>query len=359
MRVFGGEQIAKVMDFLKIEEDQAIENNMVSKAIESAQKKVESFFFDQRKRLVEFDDVMNKQREIIYRRRRNLLEAATVAIKDKSEDSDDKLKTVIENENGQEVTLKNQILDYISNEVGKIVTLRAPVEFTDDEYDAIVKDFVKIIPFDDNSQKKLVKKISKLEGSEEILEELMEVVHKTYESREKVVGEAVMRELEKYVVLATIDEKWMDHLDAIEGLREGIWLRGDKNTVLAEYKREAFNMFEDLIANVEETISQRIFRIQTRMQKTVVPEDIHLEKKKSASISAAKNSDEIKQTNIQSGNSNDLASALGSLQTNREPEQEVKKQAAKAKEKVGRNDPCPCGSGLKYKKCGLLGKCDS
>jgi preprotein translocase subunit SecA len=168
-----------------------------------------------------------------------------------------------------------------------------------------------------------------------------------------------MRELEKYVVLATIDEKWMDHLDAIEGLREGIWLRGDKNTVLAEYKREAFNMFEDLIANVEETISQRIFRIQTRMQKTVVPEDIHLEKKKSASISAAKNSDEIKQTNIQSGNSNDLASALGSLQTNREPEQEVKKQAAKAKEKVGRNDPCPCGSGLKYKKCGLLGKCDS
>ena len=360
MRVFGGEQIAKVMEFLKIEEDQAIENNMVSKAIESAQKKVESFFFDQRKRLVEFDDVMNKQREIIYRRRRNLLEAATIAIKNDEGSTDDKLKTVLENEAGEKITLKNQILDYISNEVGKIVTLRAPVEFTNDEYDAIVKDFVKIIPFDDGSQKRLSKKISKLESSEEIMEELMDVVHKTYESREKVLDEKVMRELEKYVVLATIDEKWMDHLDAIEGLREGIWLRGDKNTVLSEYKREAFVMFEDLIANVEETISQRIFRIQARTQRTVVPEDIQMEKKAASSLAEEVVADKKVVASQATSSSNDLASALGSLQgSNSSANTNVPKQAPKKAEKVGRNDPCPCGSGLKYKKCGLLGKCDS
>jgi preprotein translocase subunit SecA len=365
MRIFGGEQIAKVMDFLKIDEDQAIENPMVSKAIESAQVKVETFFFDQRKRLVEFDDVMNKHREIIYKRRRRLLEAGTVEVKS-NKGSDDKLATVMVDEAGKKITLKDQIMDYLSNEITGLVTLRAPEKFTQEEFDAISKEFVRIIPFDDASQTRLATKLSKLSNTEEISEELMDIINKTYESREKSLGEAIMRELEKYVVLSTIDEKWMDHLDAVEDLREGIWLRGDKNTVLAEYKKEAFIMFEDLIAGVESTIAARIFRVQPMMQRSTMPEKINLQAPSESTPSLGQAVQvERRQENAGSGNSNrgnggsgktsDLAAALGKMgggsssNVGRNLNQSTDKYA-----KVGRNDLCPCGSGLKYKKCGLI-----
>lgn len=371
MRIFGGEQIAKVMDFLKIDEDQAIENTMVSKAIESAQVKVETFFFDQRKRLVEFDDVMNKHREIIYKRRRRLLEAGTVKVKP-SELSDDKLATVLTDEQGQQVTLKNQIMDYLSNEVTALVSLRAPENFTDEEFDAIVKEFARIIPFDEASQKRLAEKISKLDNTEDISSELLEVVAKTYESREKTIGEAVMRELEKFVVLSTVDEKWMDHLDSIEDLREGIWLRGDKNTVLAEYKKEAFAMFESLIANVESTITARIFRVQPMMNnRPTMPERINLQAPSEAtpSLSQAVQVERRQEQTAggaisnaganpdRKGSAGDLAAALGQMGGGSSSSSNTTGSGTNTNKyaKVGRNDLCPCGSGLKYKKCGLVG----
>jgi len=153
------------MDFLKLEEDQVIENPMVSKAIESAQVKVETFFFDQRKRLVEFDDVMNKHREIIYKRRRRLLEAGTVEVQP-NKTSDDKLATVLLDEVGQKITLKDQIMDYLSKEITGLVSLHAPEQFTPDEFEAITKEFVRIIPFDNASQSRLTTKISKLTSAE-------------------------------------------------------------------------------------------------------------------------------------------------------------------------------------------------
>jgi preprotein translocase subunit SecA len=273
-------------------------------------------------------------------------------------DSDDQLANQIINEAGERITLKNQILDYVADEVTGIVSLRAPEDFSEDEFAAIIQDFVKIIPFDELSQKRLAKKLAKLADVEEMTDELMNIVSQTYEKREEKIGEALMRELEKFVVLSTIDEKWMDHLDAIEDLRQGIWLRGDKNTVLAEYKREAFNMFEELIANIQSTIAQRIFRVQPVMKQAVAPvknlnlqkEDVH-----SASLSQemAKTSDVAKK-----GSSNDLAAALKGSSSGRVQANAVKANQASSKfDKVGRNDPCPCGSGLKYKKCGLLGKC--
>lgn len=370
MRIFGGEQIAKVMDFLKIDEDQAIENAMVSKAIESAQVKVETFFFDQRKRLVEFDDVMNKHREIIYKRRRRLLEAGTVKVKP-SELSDDRLATVLTDEQGQQVTLKNQIMDYLSNEVTALVSLRAPENFTNEEFEAIVKEFARIIPFDEASQKRLAEKISKLDNTEDISSELLEVVAKTYESREKAIGEAVMRELEKFVVLSTVDEKWMDHLDGIEDLREGIWLRGDKNTVLAEYKKEAFNMFEGLIASIESTIASRIFRVQPLMNnRPTMPERINLQAPSEATPSLSQ-AVQVERRQEQSaagaisnaganlgrkGSAGDLAAALGQMRASSSSSNTTTGSGAADKyAKVGRNDLCPCGSGLKYKKCGLVG----
>lgn len=365
MRIFGGEQIAKVMDFLKIDEDQAIENAMVSKAIESAQVKVETFFFDQRKRLVEFDDVMNKHREIIYKRRRRLLEAGTIKI-ESTKKSDDKLATVIKDDQGKKITLKDQIMDYLSNEVTSLVSLRAPENFTDEEFDAISKEFMRIIPFDDASQKRLTTKITKLNTTEDISSELLDVVSKTYESREKTLGEAVMRELEKYVVLSTIDEKWMDHLDSIEDLREGIWLRGDKNTVLAEYKKEAFLMFESLIANIENTIAARIFRVQPLMNRPTMPKNINLQAPSEATPSLGQAVQvERRQENAgvdanrsspRSRSDGDLAAALGKMGNSSAVNSGAGKNIAADKyAKVGRNDLCPCGSGLKYKKCGLVG----
>ncbi|PIR59188.1 MAG: preprotein translocase subunit SecA, partial [Candidatus Pacebacteria bacterium CG10_big_fil_rev_8_21_14_0_10_56_10] len=255
MRIFGGEQISKVMDFLKVEENQPIVHNMVSKSIESAQVKVEGFFFDQRKRLVEFDDVMNKHREVIYRRRRRLLEQGS-----DNGDSDGGGKSNGDgNDTGGDgvdvrkrpAALRNQILDYIEAEVETLVNLRSPDSFTADEYDAIVKEFTQIIPFDVASQRELAKNFSRTKDSEQLVDKLMEIVEQTYQAREQAFGPVRLRQLERLVVLSTVDEKWMDHLDSMDNLRQGIWLRGDKNTVLSEYKKEAFAMFEALIANIE------------------------------------------------------------------------------------------------------------
>jgi len=370
MRIFGGEQIAKLMNLLQIDEQQVIENKMVSKAIESAQTKVETFFFDQRKRLVDFDDVMNKHREIIYKRRRRLLEVATISIKQAQ--SDDRLANVIVDEQGQETTLKAQILDYIQQEVTLLVNNRLSLENTDAEseaeaYQLIVKDFTKIIPFDEASQQKIAKKLAKEKDPSALIDELMKVVEQAYESREAKVGEALMRELEKFVILSTIDEKWMDHLDMIDDLRQGIWLRGDKNTVLSEYKREAFKMFEELINNIQSNIATRIFRIQPLVQQqSVIPKNMQLDKADVAdSLLQAVAADPRRAGQTpppaagKTANTSDLAKLLANANNNQPSTTSTNRSDSSApttgSEKIGRNDPCPCGSGLKYKKCGLIG----
>lgn len=335
MRIFGGEQISKVMDMLKIEENQPIEHGMVSKSIESAQVKVEGFFFDQRKRLVEFDDVMNKQREIIYERRRRLLKQANT-----------------QDEN--ETSLHDQIMGYIEDEVRSIATLHAPTEGTEEEYHELVNEFSKLIPFDHASQKQLAKTLT---ASDNVEETLLNVAKDAYASREKTLGEEHLATLERLVTLSTIDEKWMDHLDAMDSLREGIWLRGDKKTVLSEYKKEGFAMFEDLIQTIQSTIANRLFRVQLRgVQKKVddSPQKQAVAQKADSSTNLASAVSNVqKQTaptapQAAQGSLGDLASALGTAKVSKKPSPGV------SKVKIRRNDPCPCGSGLKYKKCGLI-----
>ncbi len=338
MRIFGGEQIAKVMDFLKIEEDQPIEHGMVSKSIESAQVKVEGFFFDQRKRLVEFDDVMNQHREIIYRKRRRLLEMA-------GETSND----------AETETLKSEILGYIEEEIRSIVNQRGAGPFDQTDSDGIVKDFIKVIPFDDGSQSRLRDTVSQQSNADAVIDLLLDVIKQTYASREKSLGLELARELERYTTLSTIDEKWMDHLDEIDNLRDGIWLRGDKRTVLAEYQKEAFAMFDELMSSIELTIASRIFRIQPAPQMSqtmptkikLVKEDINESLAKEVADATIPSAAPASPRQIK-GSLGDLASALGkTTQTNRP-------NPGSAVAKIGRNEPCPCGSGLKYKKCGLI-----
>lgn len=336
MRIFGGEQIAKVMDFLKIEENQPIEHGMIGKSIEAAQVKVEGFFFDQRKRLVEFDDVMNKQREIIYKRRRRLLESGTAR------------------DEADPTALKDEVLSYVKEDIASVVSLYAPQEFTPEEYSAIIKEFASIIPFDAASQKELTREISSLTSIEDITEKLVSVAEETYNSKEKSLGTKHMRLLERLVSLAVLDQKWMDHLDAMEDLREGIWLRGDKRTVLSEYKKEAFALFEELVASIESTIAKRIYRDHVQNVEMTAPiqqgkmieqkEDVHesLEKE----VSDATPPTQAIQT--QQGSLSDLAAVLKGAKATPKP------QPGESKIKIGRNDLCPCGSGLKYKKCGLI-----
>lgn len=329
MRIFGGEQIAKVMDFLKIEEDQPIEHAMIGKSIESAQVKVEGFFFDQRKRLVEFDDVMNKHREIMYTRRRRLLE--------------------------QSENLKEEITGFLEEEVRSLVTSKTAEGFTDEMYEALVKEFITVIPFDDASQKRLLTDLKKLENETALTDRLLSIIKKTYDSREEVLGKLQMRAIEKMVVLSTVDEKWMDHLDEVESLREGIWLRGDKRTVLSEYKKEAFSLFESLIDSIDATIARRIFRVQPTRQPTqpIIPTNVKLEKEDIHESLVKEIADATPPSPIQapqkrSGSLGDLAQALSTAKGGAMP------NPGSPKAKIGRNDPCPCGSGLKYKKCGLI-----
>lgn len=342
MRIFGGEQIAKVMDFLKIEEDQPIEHSMVGKSIESAQVKVEGFFFDQRKRLVEFDDVMNKHREIIYRRRRRLLEQS-------AEPSTQDPKNL------QEFSLRTEVLGYVRDEISSSIAGFGE-HLSSADYDTVIKSFVRIIPFDDASQRRLRERIEQLSSPSAITAELLGIVDKTYEQRVNQMGEGTVSQLERAVTLNTVDEKWMEHLDDIEDLREGIWLRGDKRTVLSEYKKEAFGLFEQLIGTIEQTIANRIFRVQPmeQMRPAVQPEQLELKKEDIhedliKEVADATVATQAPAAQRKSGSVGDLASVLGKARAQAKPNPGAKQA------KIGRNDMCPCGSGLKYKKCGLIG----
>lgn len=303
MRLFGGEQVAKLMTVFKMPEDVPLEHPMVSKAIQQAQVKVEGFNFDARKHMVEYDDVMNKQREIIYRRRRKILEM--------KEDSEE---------------LKNKILESLKEEVESLVHLSLDNKGEID-YQRLMREFIVTIPFDVNSQKRLIEQIKTRKDISAKIKFLQKVVERTYQAREKQLGSSTMREIERFVTLSVIDRLWMDHLDAIDDLREGIGLRGyAQKDPLVEYKKEAFDMFERLIENIDFEINRRIFRVQPiDRPPTIVPSVI--------------------QTNIDETDGMGLRpqpSVSQVLAKNRDP---------KTGKKIGRNDPCWCGSGKKFKHC--------
>ena len=231
MRLFGGEQIAKIMTTFKLPEDTPIEHSMVGKAIENAQVKVEGHNFDIRKHLVEYDDVANKQREIIYGMRREILQAA-------------KDKNLAEK-------LKGEIKDKVEREIENLVLANSPEGISKPEYEKILKEFSTIIPFDETSQNKLFEDASKINETQSLVKFLSGVVDQVYTNREKTLSEKVTRDIEKFVNLSVIDTLWIQHLDSLDDLREGIGLRAaGQRDPLVEYKQEAFNLFEKLIASI-------------------------------------------------------------------------------------------------------------
>ncbi len=304
MRIFGGEQISKLMTFFNLPEDQPLSHSMVSKAIEQAQVKVEGYNFDIRKHLVDYDDVLNKQREIIYALRRKML----FAIADKD-------------------TFKKTILDMFNEEVNSILAQYTfeGVEFTEEMENDLIRE-MELLCTPGKSQ---LKQMVKSKQIEELKGHMIAEIEREFAAREKMVGEVLWKEIVKSIFLSTIDKYWTDHLTAIEDLREGINLRGYAQLdPLIEYKNEAYSMFEKLMTDIPYESTRKLFKIEISELERIRPET---------------------PTHMQ------LSSAGAVNPFNQAEQKETKKmavtQAVVAKEKPGRNDPCWCGSGKKYKKC--------
>ena len=288
MRIFGGEQIKGLMDKLAIPDDQPIENSLVSRAIEQSQVKVEGFHFDTRKRLVEFDDVANQQREIIYTLRRKILESNDLKVE------------IIEKLGIYAKSISDNI---ISNEI---------------DYDYLVAGFLEVVPFDPVSTKKFKEELQKRTNGKEIEIFIETVLKDVHNSREKQVGETTMRQIEKYAYLSSIDHHFIEHIDAIDDLRQAIGLRAyGQRDPLVEFKGEAYNMFDGLLGRIDAEIVKRVFRIGVNQQVQEIPTNIMRE-------------------NVDTKDGTGLAEKI-----------ESKSQT----KKLGRNDPCFCGSGKKWKKC--------
>jgi len=301
MRIFGSERIGSIMERLKIPEDQPIEHPWVTKALERAQQQVERRNFDIRKQLLEYDDVMNRQREVIYQERKRVLEGKN---------------------------LKETILEMIEDTIEQLVSLYADEKIRPEDWDikGLSKRLTQIFPITlpYYSLKEIYKR-------EEINSIVVQKVREAYAKKEARLTEGLMRELERMVLLHTIDSRWKDHLYSMDYLKEGIGLRGyGQRDPLVEYKREAYSMFEDLIARIKEEVSEFIFKVE-------IVKEPSLER-------------------ILVGKPQTSQPALGRVSGRREDNDFSRAQVKsvpyqKRKLKVGRNDPCPCGSGKKYKYC--------
>ncbi len=311
MRLFGGDTISGLMTRFNMPEDMPLQHPLVSKAIEQAQVKVEGYNFDIRKHLVDYDDVLNKQREIIYKRRQEVLHI----------------------DNPKE--LQKDLQEKIHASVSATVAMYAENYSEESPSTQIAEKFGTIVPFDGASLKQVETQLEQLKSIEDKIAFLNNLADDIYNTREKQMGEELMRQVERYVELSVIDNLWVDHLDAIDNLRQGIGLRGyGQKDPLVEYKNEAFNMFEKLINAIDDEIVHRIYKIQVQE-----PPEIHEQHKHIVTQAAGSNI--ASEVSSNSGKATSAISNSGKL------------SGAKSASggKIGRNDPCWCGSGKKYKKC--------
>jgi preprotein translocase subunit SecA len=283
MRLFGSDNITGLMERLGMEEDMPIEHGMITKSIETAQKRVENRNFDLRKHVLQYDDVMNQQRELIYRQRRQVLTGENI---------------------------RDSVMEMIDTAVDRAVTAYAPEGVHEEEWDlqALLEHAEQLfLPAHSLTPDDLEGM-----GRGQLKEFLAEQSKEAYAAREQTLGDETMRELERMVMLRIVDDKWMDHLDAMDQLREGIGLRayGQKDP-LVEYKFEGYEMFQNMIDAIQDDVVRYMFRVNVVKQED--PKDRRLTENRYA--------------------------------------EETSKQPVRREQKVGRNDPCPCGSGKKYKKC--------
>ncbi|QQK81566.1 preprotein translocase subunit SecA [Salicibibacter cibi] len=292
MRRFGSENMQNMLNKMGMEEDAPLESRMVSRAVEQSQKRVEGHNFDARKQILEYDDVMREQRDIIYEQRMEVLES-------------DNLETIVQG--------------MINNVVDRTVARFTSEEEVPEDWDlaGLVSDLNAMVLYNGDITQ------NDLYGLEQ--DEIQELVkgkaEANYKAKEAEIGEEKMREFEKVIMLRAVDRKWMNHIDQMDQLRQGIHLRAyGQSNPLRDYRFEGYNMFEDMIASIEEEVSRYVIkaRLTNNMQREAV-------------------ADESKSKAVH-GN-------------NKKEQEKKKKQPIRKAKQVGRNEPCPCGSGKKYKHC--------
>ena len=319
MRLFGGERMTKVFAALGVDEDVEIQHNLLSNAIESAQKRVEGRNFSIRKHVLEYDDVMNKQREIIYAQRRKVLEGDDLHVN---------FRKMIEE------VMKETLLDFCAG-------LANSAEWDTVAIDAKVRDI-----FGDLDGLGRLSEARQGIDAEEFNELLTEQALEKFESRAQELGSAdLMREAERVILLRTVDSHWMDHIDAMDDLRDSIGMRGyAQHDPVIEYKKEGFSMFESMNQVIREDSVRLIMRARFNTEQAMQRKSV------------AKNITEGHGGSGYTGQADSQASVLPSVNTGRQqinrpagagPQQPQRREEAK----VGRNEPCPCGSGKKYKNC--------
>lgn len=292
LRIFGSERVSKIMDLLKIEEGEAITHSMISRSIENAQKKVEAHNFDIRKHLIEYDDVMNKQREVIYSQRREIL-------------------------GGQDI--RESFLEMLDDTIEEVVATFAIDKVSPHEWDwqGIGENVYKYFNLQLDLPQEMISRLTPVNFHDTLSEQ----AHAIFDTRVNEMGDELMDHLIKVMMLQAIDTHWKDHLLNIDHLKEGIGLRGyGQKDPKQEYKKEAYNLFMELMFRIREEVVERVYWVQISHDGEEIEEiEEELQSKK-------------------------LVFNLGGGE-------EHANEPAKSQKVAGRNDACPCGSGKKYKKC--------
>jgi len=310
LRIFGSERIQRIMDRLGMEEGEPIEHKLVTRAISTAQKRVETRNFEIRKHLLEYDDVMNKQREIVYGLRRQCLE-----------------------DESQEQT----VLEWMGELAEGMVERYAPADAHPDDWD--IKGLSEALHRQFDYRLPSAAQAEEVQSREALVEEVREAAEKTCRERESTLGGELFHRLERWIMLGLewdgggfrgINQLWREHLLNMDHLKEGIGLRGyGQRDPLVEYKKEAFEMFQEMIDHLKEVVIEQLFKVRASREESV-PQP---------RVAAASTPRWLEQRGA-GGPAEGTASRA-------EPR-------VASGQKVGRNDPCPCGSGKKYKKCCLL-----
>jgi len=380
MRIFGGEMIQGVMNKLNMPDNVPLEHPWVANSIQNAQTKVEGFYFDQRKHVVEYDDVMNKQREIIYDLRKKILSAQTktnvIASSRSNPDLDQPeitLQEVKEEEKKIESNkietpsraLRDEILEKLYKEIDLIIGVETESGYKEDDYIRITDEIGKMIPFDDASRNQLMTELQNHKDSEKISTYLKDVIEGVYLTREQQFGQDAIGQMERAVYLSTLDDLWVNHLDQMTALRDGIGLRAyGQRDPLVEYKREAFSYFQRLLTNIDYEVVHRIFRVLPQNADQLLMQNAYKNiYELGPDQNASSSSSDLGSPNQSSNQENAIGSSQNNLVTRQSENNSEWKLAfnqavnqsgsetIKNEIKIGRNDPCWCGSGKKYKKC--------
>jgi len=299
MRVFGGEKISSLMERFNMPEDVPLTHPLVSRVIEQIQVKVEGYNFDSRKSLVEYDDVINKQRKIVYQIRDSALL------------------------NQKEAPEKNKelIFKYLENQINNILDQNTSYENGKIDFEKVTLEFLEILPLDSHSRQELKKELTKAENPNEVL---LKILTDQWTQRISYFGNDLSNSITTFAIISTLDPLWVDHLTALDDLRDGVRLRGyAQKDPLIEYRKEGYEMFQKLLTNFEYNLSRKLFRLEPVSNPDLIPK------------------------NVTEGRGDAMTDNPEETQEELPPKQVT----VKNEQVVGRNDLCPCGSGKKYKKC--------